>query len=132
MMRFLLIVVLLGSALLGCNHGPAPATVRGAVKLGGKPIEKGIISFSSLDNTGTPATVEIKQGQYEVHTTAGKKQVQISAPVVTEQRKAYNGPDAPLVDVTAESVPERYNAQTELNLDVAAGSNTKDWELDTK
>jgi hypothetical protein len=55
--------------------------------------------------------------------------VQISAPVVVERRKAYEGADAPLIEVTRERLPARYNTQSELTVDLQPGPNTKDWVL---
>jgi hypothetical protein len=41
----------------------------------------------------------------------------------------YDGPDAPLVEITEESLPPRYNSQTELTFEVRRGTSTKDWEV---
>ena len=42
-------------------------------------------------------------------------------------------PDEPWgVDVTEDAVPERYDAKTELRLDVKPGPNTKDFDLQPK
>ncbi|HEY1189128.1 MAG TPA: hypothetical protein VGE74_15850 [Gemmata sp.] len=125
---------LAGAALLvGCGgSGPAPATVSGEVKVNGVAVEKGVISYIPADSTGAPATGDIKNGRYEIATTAGKKRVQISVPVVKDRRKESQAPDAQWVEITAETLPEKYNAKTELTFDVVAGSNTKDWALDTK
>lgn len=125
---------LVAAALLaGCGPGgPAPATVSGEVKVNGAPVEKGVISYVPADGTGVPATGDIKNGRYEVATTAGKKRVQISVPVVKDKRKESTAPDAAWVEITAESIPDKYNAKTELAFDAAPGGNAKDWSLDTK
>jgi len=116
----------------GCGSGPASASVSGEVKVDGVPVEKGIISFAPIDGIGAPATAEIKNGRYEVRTTAGNKQVQISVPVVTGKQKESNAPDAKWVEVTAESLPAKYHSRSELTFDVKSGSNTKDWDLTVK
>lgn len=119
------------AAVAGCGDGgPPAATVSGEVKANGVPIEKGVIAFSSLDGTGAAVTVDIKGGKYEVRTTAGKKRVQISAPVVTGKRKESPAKDAPMVDVIGESLPEKFHSQSTLELDVQPGGNTKDWLLE--
>lgn len=118
-------------ALVGCGGGgPAAATVSGEIKVNGKPLAKGTIAFVSADAPGTPASAEVTAGRYEIHTTAGPKKVQVSAPVVTGKQREYNAPDAPFVEFTEEGLPPKYNTETELTLDVQAGSNTKDWSLD--
>lgn len=109
--------------------GPATGTVSGTVQINGSPAASGVISFVPAEGSGEPATAEITSGKYEVQTTAGKKFVQISAPIVTGKRKEYEGPDAPLVEITEESLPPRYNSQTELNFEVQRGANAKDWDL---
>lgn len=120
--------------LAGCGgpKWPAAATVSGEVKLNGVPVKKGVISYVPADGTGAPATAEINGGRYEITTTAGAKKVQISVPVVTDRRPESAAPGAPMMEFTAESVPEKYNAKTELEFDAKAGGNSKDWDLDIK
>lgn len=48
------------------------------------------------------------------------------------QRKAYNTPDSPLVDITREAVPEQFIARTSLSIDVKEGDNPKDFDLKSK
>ena len=90
-----------------------------------------MISFVPAEATGTPTTANIEAGKYELTTSTGKKFVQISAPIVVGKRKEYEGPDAPLVEITDERLPAKYNSQTELTFDVAPGRNTKDFTLTT-
>ena len=82
------------------------------------------------DNLGEPITATIKNGKYEVATTAGKKIVQITAPKVT--RNFQVNPNAPVIPVTEESLPDRYHAQSELQFEAQPGANTKDWTLERK
>jgi hypothetical protein len=56
----------------------------------------------------------------------------ISAPKVVGKKKVYPTPDSPEMPITAEALPERYNEKTQLTLDVKAGTNTKDWDLEKK
>lgn len=126
------LVALLAGLLAGCSSGPASATVSGEVKVDGKPVEKGVISFSATEGAGQPATANIENGKYSVTTTAGKKMVQISAPVLIDKKKESTAPDAAWIEITKESLPDRYHARSELTLDVQAGSNTKNWELETR
>src|SRR5688572_21641734 len=96
----------------GC--GPAIGTVSGTVSVDGKPLANGVISYVPAEGAGEPATGNVSGGSYKVQMRAGKKFVQISAPVVTGKRKEYEGPGAPLVEITEESLPPHYNSQTEL------------------
>lgn len=111
----------------GC--GPSTGTISGSVTIDGKPLDSGVISFVPAEEGSTPATANIAAGKYQLSTTTGKKIVQISAPIVVGKRKEYEGPDAPLVEITEERLPPKYNSQTELNIEVKAGANTQDFSL---
>src|SRR4051794_20930248 len=101
-MRWLACVIVLSALLVGC--GPATSTISGEVKVDGKPLMKGVISFAG---TGDPVTANVENGHYSVRTTPGKKQVMVSAPVVIGKRPENPGPGAAMVEVTAESLPAK-------------------------
>lgn len=122
-------IALICSATLLVGCGPAVGEVSGSVTVDGKPLASGVISYVPAEGSGEPVTATIADGKYRLETTAGKKFVQISAPVIVGKRKEYEGPDAPLVEITDESLPPRYNSQTELSLEVKRGSNVRDWNL---
>ena len=92
-------VVFFGLAFVGifCGCSSGSATVSGEVTVDGKLLEKGIITYVPADNHGDPLTANIENGRYQLQTVAGNKTVQISAPVVADKRKAFNGADAPWV-----------------------------------
>lgn len=131
MSRRTIVSLLLSSAgivlILGCNNQEA-ASVHGDVTVDGKPLEKGVITFTGPDGKSSKANIE--NGKYDLRTTPGSNRVQISAPVATGKRKEYNGPNAPLVEITEESLPAKYHTKSELTFDVKAGSNTKDWAVE--
>jgi hypothetical protein len=131
--RRALLLLFLGStgvALIGGCGNPESSTVSGTVTVDGKPLEKGVITFTAPD--GKSATTAIQGGKYDIRTTPGTNRVQISAPVVTGKRKEYNAADAPLVEVTEESLPERYHSKSDLTLEVKSGGNSKDWPAESK
>jgi hypothetical protein len=135
MYRSLLFRLLSGLTLLflasGC--GPATATIQGEVAVDDAPLEKGVIVFAPADaNGGAPVTGTIDKGHYRVVSTPGNKYVQISAPRVIERVKESKAPNAPMVERTEESLPEQYNAKSELRFEAKEGSNTKDWALQLK
>ena len=47
--------------------------------------------------------------------------VEIVSPKVTGTRKAYDTPESPLIDVTQEQIPARYNTKSELVVDGIQG-----------
>lgn len=122
-------VWLLGCSLLavGCggSDGPPAAErypVTGTVKLDGQPLASGTISFESEEDAAAgnaPATGEIKDGAYAVESTAGVKKVVISR---TEE---YGQPDETGVKPTRETIPARYNANSELTADIKPDAENK-------
>ena len=114
----------------GCGESLASATIAGEVQIDGKPMAKGIIAFAPADGKGAPATANVENGKYTVTTTAGPKTVQISSMAVIGQRKDSPAPDAPMVDIVEEVVPDKYNAASELKFEAKPGGNTKDWSVE--
>jgi hypothetical protein len=125
----LLTFALIFPGLSGCG---GTATVSGQVTVDGEPLKNGVISYVPADDSGAPATTAIQDGKYELQMVPGKKFVQISAPGAVRKVREYNAPDAPEIVITDERLPARYNSATDLVLEVKAGINTKDWDLDTK
>ncbi len=119
-------------AVAGCGGGggPSPATVSGTVAVDGAPLASGVITFTGPN--GQPGTSKVEQGRYEVRTVAGANRVQISAPVVVATRPESKSPGAALVEITEESLPDKYHARSELTFDAQSGGNTKDWALQGK
>ncbi|MFM7541285.1 MAG: hypothetical protein ACKO9Z_16660 [Planctomycetota bacterium] len=116
---------------IGCGSDAPTHPVKGRVTLDGAPLEKGSIRFSPTGEA-SPAGGEIKNGEYSLMAPPGESMVEITSTKVIGQRKAYNTPDSPMVDITKEVVPEKYNARSTLKIEVKAGSNSKDFELSTK
>ena len=125
-----LALVMAAAVLPGC--GASTATVSGEVTIDGQPLDNGVIAYAPADGPGASATAVVEKGKYRLQTTPGAKWVQISAPIVVGQRKEYNSPNAPSVDISEERLPERYNAKTELKFELKPGANVKDWTVESK
>lgn len=117
---------------LGCQEGPNTARVTGKVKLDGKNVETGTVQFFSVDNSAPSAAASIKDGAYEAQVPVGKVRAQISSPKVVGKRKMYNAPDSPVKDVMKESIPAKYNSQSQLTREVKPGENSLDFELTSR
>jgi hypothetical protein len=50
-------------------------------------------------------------------------------PKVVGTKKIYDTPDSPVMPITVEALPARYNEETELKIDVKPGTNTQDFHL---
>jgi hypothetical protein len=127
--------------LVGCADGVKTADVRGKVSFDGKPIQEGAITFFPIDGKGPTAGGIIAKGEYAVQIpiTQGpdgpetrRMKVSISAPKIVGMKKLYNTEKAIERPVTAESLPDRYNAKSELTIEVNPGTNERDFELKSK
>ncbi len=124
----LILLIFVPIGLAGC--GAPTGIVTGDITVNGVPLEEGVITFSPADKNGETVTRKVTAGKYEAKMVAGNKFVQISAPVVVGMRKESTHPDAPLIPETEESLPPRYNSESELTLEVKPGMNAKDWNLE--
>lgn len=136
LMRFVCRSALFTSMLLllvsGCSDNKT-ADVSGVVSVDGQPVEKGNISLFPADGKGPSVGGDIVNGKYEVSKApVGTVKVQIRVPKVTGKKKLYDTPDSPTRDTFSESLPKKYNDNTELTYDVKPGKNIKDWDLSTK
>jgi hypothetical protein len=125
MMGVSLCLTVLASAGCGSADQKSPRVqVSGVVTLDGAPLESGQISFVPKDGKLQPTGAEIGAGgKFSAAVAPGEMQVEIRSPKVTGTRKAYDTPDSPLIDVTKEQIPSRYNTKSELVIDVIAGQN---------
>ncbi len=117
--------------IAGCGHDGA-AEVKGTIKVDGALPEEGTIQFSPVDGKTPTTGGPIKKGLYVVRVPLGVMKVSISVPKVVGMKKLYPTPDSPAMPVTKESLPSKYNADTQLQLEVKAGLNQKDFELQGK
>jgi len=131
---------LLSSALLlllaGCSDNRM-AEVTGIVTVDGQPVEKGDISFFPVDGNGPTAGDRIVNGKYlATKVPVGTMKVQIRVPKASGQKKqlyeSKDGKESPVRDIIAETLPKKFNDDTELRFDVKPGKNEKNWDLSTK
>jgi hypothetical protein len=124
-----LFVVLL--MLSGCSE-PTVGTVSGTVTVDGAPAKSGSITFFPMDGKSSTSGAEIVDGQYTTTLAPGTARVEIHVPKVIGQRKAYDTPDSPMMEIVGEALPAKYNEASELTLDVKLGENQQDYNLTTK
>ncbi len=111
----------------GCGGEPVHE-VSGTITLNGQPLEQGQILFADAAGAADTAHSEIIAGRYAVVTAAGQKQVRITAPTATGRTREEGM--GVMVAETIEQIPARYNTQTELVVEIAAGdSNVHDFAL---
>jgi hypothetical protein len=115
----------------GCAP-PTTAEVSGTVKIDGQLVKRGSISFYPLDGNSPTAGGTITDGHYSVMVPITTMQVRITAPKVVGRKKLYDTPDSPEKDILVDSLPARYNTESELTLEVKPGKNHKDFELQSQ
>jgi hypothetical protein len=97
-----------------------------------KSAEHGAITFFPVDGKARTTGTKIIGGKYNANVPLGLQKVEIHVPKVIGRKKLYNTPDSPMEDITDESLPAKYNRQSELQLDVKPGNNEQDFNLTTK
>lgn len=124
-----LIAVLAMFLPAGCSNEPRLYPVSGSVSLDGQPVAGGDILFISPDGVRGPDPGKIKDGNYALKTTKGKKRVEISASKI-RPGGARGGGGEP---VPEEYIPARYNMESKLNADVQPNDNNRfDFSLEGK
>lgn len=120
--------------VLGCGSGKSNdiVTVTGLVTLDEQPLEKGLIQFLPTDGNGTSAACEIRQGAYSVDMLIGTKRVEVTSPKIIGQKKAYDTPESPVMDLLEEQIPLEYNGQSKLNANVSREQKKFDFALKSK
>ena len=121
------IVVVLGLAGCGSN---GRSTVEGMVTLNGQPIESGAMSFRPLDGKTPTVGCFITAGRFRLQVPIGSMRVEITA-MEKSGKGVSTAQGAPVeVDLVTEAIPERYNAKSELVIDVKQGVNRVTYALD--
>ena len=134
--RILLPIIVVHSSLMGCSGRPYEGEVRiplsGKVTYDGKPIDGGTISFLPADESKRVSGGPLIQGAYSVPeekgANPGSYRVEVRWPQPTG--KKYKDPDTlETFNEQKESMPARYNTQSELKVEVSATQNTFDFDL---
>jgi len=120
----------------GCNRAPAVGEVSGAVEVDGQtPPPGSSITFIPTDGKSSTAGAVIESGRYSAQVPVGPVKVEIRAPRPRgggPGNKTGPGAGPGGGGFIEESLPAKYNDQTELQLEVTRGKVVKDWKLSTK
>ena len=125
-------VLLLATILIaGCGKSHL-GVVTGTISVDGTPAKSGSIAFFPTNRKSSTAGSEVVDGRYTAKVALGTAKVEIRVPKVVGQKKLYDTPDSPIKQIMAESLPKKYNDETELKLDVQPGKNPQDYDLKTQ
>ncbi len=128
------LVLCLVCASAGCSGG-GRADLSGEVLLDGEPLEAGTLLLIPTDPTGgTGVSGEIKAGKYSFvggqALLPGAYKVQIHGLKKTGRKvRDSMGNPGDLVDEVAEAVAPRFNAETELTVEVRPGGGPKNFAV---
>lgn len=118
---------------MGCGGEDSNARLTGAVTLDNQPLKTGSITFLPIDGKSATAGTTIENGEFTLVIPPGKKKVEIVGTKVVGQRRAYEGDqNSPLIDITEDIVPSRYNVQSDLVVEISAGESRETFALKSK
>jgi hypothetical protein len=123
-------LALAGGLATGCNRGPEQGTVTGRVTLDGRAVDGGMIRFVPADGATQPGDSPLTAGAYTVTMQTGAKKVEVywgrpkGSAVAVDTASQGN-------ETIIETIPRKYNSQTELSYDIAPGEQVKDFPLTT-
>jgi hypothetical protein len=106
--------------------------VQGTITINGTLPANGAIAFTPVSGAAPTAGGKIVDGKYSVDVPLGKSKVAIRVPKVVGQRKLYASRNSPVQPLMEESLPEKFNDNTELTLDIVSGTTPGDFQLQTK
>jgi hypothetical protein len=121
----------------GCSQSGGRQSLEGTVTLDGKPLAEGSIVFVPQPGTKSPTCGgTISEGHFSIAPAGGaftgKFRVEITA-IRTTGRKVARRQDGKMMDETAQVIPARYNAQSELTATVTEkGPNRFEFPLKSK
>jgi len=125
------LTVLAALAVAGCGgpDGPPREPVSGVVTLDGKPLEKGLITFTPEGGGDLVVSGLVVDGAFhlprEEGPGLGPHRVDVSSRKATGKTlKDRNDPENP-VEERVEVVPPRYNLRSELRADVVQGGDNR-------
>ncbi|TWT35280.1 hypothetical protein KOR34_01680 [Posidoniimonas corsicana] len=124
----LVISLLAGTFAVGCRPDDALSVVSGVVTVDGQPAERGAISIIPLQDDSRRAGVEIQAGRYELRAPRGPAKVVIRVPRVIGQAPS-NDPNRAPRPIMEESLPARFNSNSELEIDVQPGASVHNFDL---
>ena len=115
--------------LLGCSGNPNLAEVSGTITLDGKPLPKAMITFTPSSGGATSFGKSNDSGHYRMMFGENEPGAWIGANKVSIRTGDVLPDNSGSVP---ELVPAAYNSNSTLTKDVVAGSNTIDFELNSK
>ncbi|MFM7317797.1 MAG: hypothetical protein ACKO5E_12705 [bacterium] len=133
-LRFLIALSLACITLAGCGSGDGKTrvAVEGEIKLNGKALPSGLVSFLPTDHKGEAAVAKIENGKYSIERAngpvLGSYKVLINSKQPTGKKLRDQDNPAQLIKEEREVVPSQYNSNSTLTIEIKKGGQ-KDFDL---
>jgi hypothetical protein len=122
-----IIVLAVAVVISGCSKSPPMGDVQGTVTVNGKPVEEGTVRFLPVNGDTQATGGSIRDGKFRVQVPVAKQRVEIESNIVDPDKTPPNASADQIVMKAL--VPDRYNVQSELTLDVVPGLNEPTYQL---
>ena len=124
------------ATMVGCGGGPDDypdmGTVSGTVTMDGSPVTGASITFTPVDKSNRPSFgYTDEDGYYELKYSSSRDGAKVGEHTVSISTHIPPAPDEEgiLQPAQPETIPNKYNSQSELKKTVESGSQTFDFEL---
>ncbi|MEX1039541.1 MAG: carboxypeptidase regulatory-like domain-containing protein [Pirellulaceae bacterium] len=133
-LSILSLVTCLTVGLVGCGDasGPALGQVAGTVTLDGQPLPEAMVSFYPGPGERPASGMTDAAGQYKLMYTGAKEGAMVGPNSVKIETGVQTGEEEVSQSSKVAQLPAKYNTSTELTAEVERGSNTFDFDLQSK
>lgn len=121
-------------AMIGCGRSDGMVTVTGTVTFNGVPVESGSISFTPVDGKSAAGGATIENGKIvRGQSSPGAIAVQIYATKeVVKKNPTAEEIERQIVSDQVQFLPDPYNQQSKLRIDVSNSTHNFDFDLNDK
>ncbi|MEZ6128175.1 MAG: carboxypeptidase-like regulatory domain-containing protein [Planctomycetaceae bacterium] len=121
-------------SMIGCGAAsdkPETGEVKGVVTLDGQPLPEARIVFAPVDGGQSSEAISDAQGNYELTYRGEEKGAKVGSHKVhvSTFEEAYPDDSGKMIGGQPELVPQKYNTNTELTVEVKPGPNDVPLEL---
>ncbi|TWT75525.1 hypothetical protein Pla123a_30350 [Posidoniimonas polymericola] len=128
LLRCTLLTLLPALMVVGCDEPDGLSSVSGIVTVDGQPAAQGAISLIPLGSDARRSGGAIEAGSYSMKAPQGRAKVVIHVPKVVGQQPS-NDPNQPARPIMKESLPPRFNSNSELVIEVQPGESVHNFDL---
>ena len=112
-----------------CDKGPPLGDVSGTITFEGKPIEKATITFTHVTEGRSAVARTDADGHYELKFSDGRSGALLGENAISiETARVGADEDGNFVELP-ETLPKKYNAESEVIREIKAGEQTLDFPL---